>query len=377
MTGGLLDRYVLRRFLLHYGLAMLYLVGLFLVVDLVTRLDRFLDARKALEAAGSSVTAAVAAWYGASLPLIVLQVAPFVTVMGGCMAVVDLRRGNELYPMMEAGRSMVRVLAPVMAFAVVLTGALVLVHDRVAPAAVEARLRVERALESEESRVVTRVPHVRDAAGNVWAVARWDPGSFTAEGVRVVPFRTGDGVFPALEVGRMRWERRGDGQPGWYPERGRVMMPGEEPGAADLHRVVPADQPLPTTMAPADLELARASEDLEGLSSSRLRRLRDRSPELSYLTVLLHRRITYPLANLILLLVGVPLVLRGEGRSMFVPVLAALGVCASYFVADTVACDLGGRGVLPAGLATWLAPVLFGAAGVALLDAVDGPGAAR
>ena len=35
MTGGILDRYVLRRFLVHYGLALLYLVGLFLVMDLV------------------------------------------------------------------------------------------------------------------------------------------------------------------------------------------------------------------------------------------------------------------------------------------------------------------------------------------------------
>ena len=35
MIGGRLDRYVLRRFLLHYGLSLLYLVGLFLVVDAV------------------------------------------------------------------------------------------------------------------------------------------------------------------------------------------------------------------------------------------------------------------------------------------------------------------------------------------------------
>jgi lipopolysaccharide export system permease protein len=377
VTGGILDRYVLRRFLVHYGLALLYLVGLFLVMDLVSRLERFLEAREALEAIGSSVAAATIGWYVASLPLILLQVAPFVTVLGACMTVVDLRRGNELYPMMEAGRSMVRVLAPVIGFAVLVTGALVLLHDRVAPAAVEARLRIEGALESREERVVTRVPHVRDARGNVWAVARWDTTHLVAEGVRVVPFRTESGVFPSLEIPRMAWERRADGTAGWYPLGARLLLPGEEPGAAELHRAVPSDRALPTTMVPADLELARASEDLEGLSSDRLRRLRDRSPELSYLTVLLHRRITYPLANLILLLVGVPLVLRGEGRSMFVPVLAALGVCASYFVADTVACDLGGRGVVPAGLATWLAPVLFGAAGAALLDAVDGPGAAR
>jgi lipopolysaccharide export system permease protein len=375
--GGRLDRYVLRRFLLHYGLALLYLVGLFLVVDLVTRLDKFLEAREELERAGASVAEAVVRYYAASLPLVVVQVAPFVTVMGACMAVVDLRRGNELYPMMEAGRSLVRVLAPVLAFSLLLTAVLVLGHDRVAPISVEARLRVERAMESAEERAVTRLPHVRDAAGNVWAVSKWDPATLAAEGVRVVPFRAGDRTFTALEVPRMRWGTAGGGPAGWIPEGGTLLLPGEEPGAADLRQSVPGDRPLPTTLAPPDLELARASEDLEGLSTARLRRLRDRSPELGYLTVLLHRRITYPLANLVLVLVGVPLVLRGQGRSLFVPVLAALLVCAGYFVADTLACDLGGRGVLPAGVATWLAPVLFGAAGVVLLDAAGGPGASR
>jgi len=375
--GGRLDRYVLRRFLVFYGLALLYLVGLFLVVDAATRLDRFLEARPELERGGSSVAAAVLRYYAASLPLVLLQVAPFVTVMGACMAVVDLRRGNELYPMMEAGRSLSRVLAPVVLFSLAVTGFLILLHDRVAPAAVEARLRVERAMESREERLVTRIPHVRDAEGNVWAVSRWDPAARVAEGVRVVPFRTGNATYTALEVPRMAWRSSREGPAGWFPEGGTLLLPGEEPGAADLRSAVPADRPLPTGFAPADLELARAAEELEGLSTVRLRHLRDRSPDLGYLTVLLHKRITYPLSNLILLLVGVPLVLRGQGRSLFVPVLAALLVCAGYFVADTVACDLGGRGVIPAGVATWLAPALFGATGAVLLDAAEGPGASR
>lgn len=377
MIAGRLDRYVLRRFLVFYGLALLYLVGLFLVVDLVTRLDKFLEARRELEVAGRGVAGAVLQYYAASLPLLVLQVAPFVTVTGACMAVADLRRWNELYPMLEAGRSLARVLAPVVAFSVLVTGVLVLVQDRVAPRAVEARLRVERDMEGAEDRATARVPHVRDGAGNVWSIARWDPVAQAAEGVRVVPFRAGEERYESLEVPRMRYLRGKDGRPGWFPEGGTLLLPGRRPGSRETTAEVPRGRPLPTDLAPADVELARASEDLEGLSSARLRRLRDRYPGLHYLTVLLHRRVTYPLSNLVLLLVGVPLVLRGQGATLFLPVLLALAVCAGYFVADTVACDFGGRGILPAGVATWLATILFGAAGVAMMDAVRGHAPSR
>ena len=373
MSGVRLDLYVLRRFLSFYGLALLYLVGLFLLVDVVTRLDKFLDAREELAASGRGVAGAVLQFYAAGLPLIVLQVAPFITVMGACMAVVDLRRWNELYPMMEAGRSLPRILAPVILFSTVLTGVLVVAQDRLAPAAVRSRLEVERATEEGGSAAVTRVPHLRDGQGNVWGFGDWNPVTAEARGVRVVPFRY-DGVdYDLLEVGVLRWRRGERGAPGgWYPEGGTLLATARRPGGAGDVLAVPADRPVPTDLTPADVELMRTSEDLQGLSTARLRRLRDRYPELHYLTVLLHRRVTFPLANLVLLLVGAPLVLRGEGSSVFLSVLAALAICASYFVLDSIACDLAGRGAFPTGLATWTATILFGAAGVTLMDAVRG-----
>jgi lipopolysaccharide export system permease protein len=377
VIGGKLDRYVLRRFLSYYGLALLYLAGIFLVVDFMGRLDKFLDAREELQAAHRTVAGAVLRYYAASLPLVVLQVAPFVTVMGACMAVVDLRRWNELYPMMEAGRSLARILAPVIAASVAVTALLVFAQDRIAPKAVEARGLVDRSLEDVEGRSATRVPHVRDSAGNTWSIGRWDPLEQVAEGVRAAPFRAAGKEYDLLVVGRMRFQRGRDGRSAWIPDGGTLLLPATRPGAAGAGTAVPPGVPLPTDLSPSDIELGRASEDVEGLSSGRLRRLRDRYPDLHYLTVLLHKRLTYPLSNLVLLLVGVPLVLRGQGSSIFLSVLAAIGVCAAYYVADTVACDFGGRGLLPAALAPWTATILFGAAGVTMMDAVSGRVPAR
>ncbi|NUN52913.1 MAG: LptF/LptG family permease, partial [Planctomycetaceae bacterium] len=205
MIGGRLDRYVLRRFLAFYGLSLLYLAGLFLLVDAAARLDQFLEARPVLEKAGRSVAGAVLRFYGAGLPLVVLQVAPFVTVMGACMALVDLRRTNELHPMVEAGRSLPRILAPVVLFAALLTAVLAVAQDRIAPAAVRARLEVERSLEEGKSTFTSRVPHLRDGEGNVWNFTGWDSAALVARGVRVAPFRSGDRTWDLLEVDRLAW----------------------------------------------------------------------------------------------------------------------------------------------------------------------------
>ncbi len=363
-----LDRYVLRRFAGFYALSLLHLVGLYLVVDLVANLGDFLGARGAIQASGRTVAGAVLDYYAAGLPLVVLQVAPFVTVLGACMTVVDLQRWNELVPMLGAGRSVARVLAPILVFAAVATVVLVLAQEEVAPRAAARRLAILRSLEGREERVLDRLPHVRDARGNAWAVGRYDPHTLTAEWVRAVPFRDGTREYDLIEVPRMRWGRGADGRGGWIPEGGTLLAATDGPDGAAAAIPVAADAPLPTDLTPAALELAAASEDLATRTAAQLRELRDRSPGLRYLTVLLHRRITFPLANLILVLVGVPFVLRSRGSSLFLSVLAALGVCAAYFASDTIACDMGARGILNPALATWLATVLFGALGVALLD---------
>ncbi|MHC4925048.1 MAG: LptF/LptG family permease, partial [Planctomycetota bacterium] len=270
----------------------------------------------------------------------------------------------------EAGRSPTRILAPVLGFSVLLTGGLVLLQETVAPRAVEARLRVERVMEGQEERTTSKVPHVRDNAGNTWSFGRYDHHDRKATRVRVVPFRTDGREYDLLEIPSMQW--RTDRTPsGWYADDAHLLLPASEGGGVALV-AVPADRPLPTSLLPEDVDIARASEDLQGLSSERLSQMRARNPGLHFLTVLQHRRWTYPLANLVLLLVGVPLVLRSRGSSVFLSVLAALGVCAAYFTFDTVACDLGGRGLIPPVVATWLGTVVFGAAGVTLLDGAGG-----
>src|SRR5882724_1842987 len=118
MPGGLLDRYVLRRFLGAYGLCLFGFLLLFLVMDFFARLEDISSSRAAIENAGESVWVVVAEYYLTKLPFMLVTVGPFLTLFAAIATLITFGRHNEITPMVAAGRSHHRVLAPIYVFAV-------------------------------------------------------------------------------------------------------------------------------------------------------------------------------------------------------------------------------------------------------------------
>jgi lipopolysaccharide export system permease protein len=78
------------------------------------------------------------------------------------------------------------------------------------------------------------------------------------------------------------------------------------------------------------------------------------------LTVDIYARLSYPLINFIMLILGVSLAARGEQKSGLM--IMAVGICVSvlYWFGYTASLSLGYTGILPPLLAAWLVPAVFG-----------------
>lgn len=126
---------------------------------------------------------------------------------------------------------------------------------------------------------------------------------------------------------------------------------------------------LTTDMKPVDLE--STDKDIPFLTWHELRLQYKRRPHLKHLEVKIHRRLAFPLANVILLLLGFPLVLRGFSRSLIVGVTAAIVIAAGYLLVDTLCSGLGNQGRLPPMLAAWLPVLFFGALGYTLFVNIE------
>lgn len=372
-VGGILDRSVLRRLASVWGLCILGFTLLFLVVDGIARLDDLLEAAPDLRAAGHSVGSVALRFYLTKLPAIVTLVGPYLTLFAAIATVLGIIRQNEWVPMLMAGRSAHRVLAPVYAFAALSAVLLAVAEEAVVPAATRENSILDRMIKDRGRVELKRIPHLRDGP-NAFAAERWFPADRRLTGVSCPLFRDPTGVLPdgTLEATALSYRRRSDtGEVGWFPTDG-VLVP-RAPAAGGGRVPAPVrlapDRPLPVRFTPNDIDVLAAGGE-PGVSRTQLLALREKYPRQHGLTVDIHTRFTRPLSSLVLLLLGIPFVARAEKRTNAAGLGIALGVCVAYFGVDFLCRELGQRGDVNPVLAVWLPPVLFTAVAASLSDRV-------
>lgn len=369
-VGGLLDRYLGRRFISTYGLVLGGFVLLFLVIDASSKLGEFLDNRAAIEADGQSIWWAIAQFYLTGIPAKFVLVGPFITLFAGIATLIAFQRRSELTPMLAAGRSLHRILLPMYVLAGALVLALVAAEEWVSPVALKRHAAVERRLEGEADEGVDDLPHLRDGP-NALVATHWFPRDDRLEGVTALRFVDPSGRLPTgrLRAASLVYRRHpGTGVVGWYPIDGtleptRRAADGSSPETLRL----PSDEPLPVAFDRDEVAVV-ASEGEVGLDRSQLSRLLELYPEKHGLAMRLHQMTTRPLSSLILLLLGIPFVARPGAQSLASGLGVALGVCAAYFGVDFFFQELGTRGDLQPLVAAWLAPILFGSLALARLS---------
>jgi lipopolysaccharide export LptBFGC system permease protein LptF len=112
MRIGKLDGYVFRSVVTWVLLCCALMVSLYVVIDVFSKIGEFMDIK------GKSMIPFIARYYILRIPLILSQVLPMIVLCGSAIALGRMSRLNELMPMLGAGRSMYRILAPVFVIAI-------------------------------------------------------------------------------------------------------------------------------------------------------------------------------------------------------------------------------------------------------------------
>jgi lipopolysaccharide export system permease protein len=364
-----LDRYVLRVFLSTFGIVFLFVLGIYVLISTFSKIDSVLDAKQVLSENGFSTVGVLARNYFVSIPFLFQKLAPFVAVIAATIAFVRLMRGNEITPMVAAGRSLHRICLPLYATAVVVFAGMLAVQEWAVPRLAEAWSYSEMLIQGNVTGRVKGLGGIRDGNGNVWTIARFYPRRMRMEDIQVLRLAVpGKDETGSLTVAAADWKADGPGGPGWYPEN--AIFKSSQPANP---RILPSDKPLPTDLSPEPLGLAAARELREAdkmLSLTEAARIARENRDVPRLTVSLHSLFTWPLGMLLLLFVGLPIVLRHREKNLFVGVGIALGLCGLWFALDTVFQDLGVRAVLPPAIAAWCPALIFSGLGIAVADSM-------
>lgn len=344
-----LDRYVLGSFFSAWAAAFIFFSGMYLVIHFFNKMGDLGEATEAFRNQGWNPVQGLCLYYALNLPFVMVQTAPYTILMGAMWAAQQMSRKNELVPVLVAGISFRRLSAPLLIAGFSLALLFAGVREEVLPKIATERHRLERIYKGKDEDVVTRVRQIRGATGETIHIREYVVATRTARGVNVF---VDDADATRVYFGEIRWDGN---DKRWLQTEG---------DPADVGVLVTAG------LHPKDIEIELRS--LLFLDVEDLERMIERYPGRSDLRLLLHAHFAYPIGVLVLLLMGLPLVLKGTQRTPFVAAGVSLLLSILFFATQTIMQDLGGRDeILNPVLGAWLPIVIFGAVGVLLFETMS------
>jgi len=351
----LLDRYVARRFINNTLFSLLAFICIFIIVDLIEHLSDFIDKHVPV------IT--VAAYYFYFLPFIIVLTMPIAMLLASMFAMGQLSRYNELSAMQSSGISLYRIVAPLLAIGILISVGVFFFGEHVMTVGNQRKaeinqLYIQRLPKNLPSRLANL--YLQESANRRVFIGFFNAKSGSASKVSI---QTYDGIFVVkrLDAAEMqwlgdRWELLNGYEREFRPD-GEVARKFETLTLNDLSftpQVLATVQKAPEEMSYAELEQFILEVARNGGDPARWK-------------ADLYLKISFPLANFIIVMFGAPLA-AGRARSGgAVGVGLSLIICFLYFGAVKTGQSMGQNGTLNPVIAAWGANVIFLIAGLVVL----------
>lgn len=341
----ILSRYVLRQFLSPLGLSFVSFLAIFVVVDLADRLSAFLD-----RDVGGGTILLYYLWY---IPYISVLVLPMAMLLASLFCIGELVRNRELMAMKAAGVSLYRILLPVQTLALLISIGALFLTDRVMSEANRRRAAVEQGRNPAYSPRIRNRVVLRDEDGQILSVGKYHPKKKRGRQVTLDQY-SDRRLVRKIRAEEMIWEEDGwtfhSGETRYFEKEGR-----ERVFKFETHRA------QEMTLRPEDL--ARESRPVEQMRyadlSAFIRRKIRNGEEATRERVELHLRVSFPFANFVIVLFGVPLSSRTRGAGKSLQIGICLLVSFVYYGCIQAGRALGWNGLLPPFWSAWGANLLF------------------
>lgn len=349
-----LDRYIAKSVVASYVATLLFVLSLFIIFDLLINMSRYMRLLNDSDMGILDILGTWAAFHLVSLPWIFVAVAPFVTVIGCMFAVSRFMASNEITPMLFTGRSIVRVVAPCMAMAAISGGAMGAVWETVLPATSRDMTKLETTLRGQERADFTNIALFSRNRKERLMVSRFVPELQRMEGIVVVGFDDEGGVYE-IRARAANWHPE---QEDWELQEGMT----QNGRLRDPRAWLGVDGVSPEMLWLSSRDAKTSSL----LSYTELLALMRMSPQRHDLVIALHYHLTWPLSNIVLLLLALPFAVRFERGGRTGRVVLAVTICAAYLVLDLTCQNLGRGEFLHPILASWTPTIVFGSLGLVM-----------
>jgi len=373
----ILDRYLIRQFCFALVFALVSFWIIFLVVDMIDNLGKFMDK-------GASLFL-VLKFYFYYTPFILVLALPVAMLLACLFSLGQLARNNELTAMKSTGVSLYRILMPLLILSFLISLFVIGFGGWIVPLTF-GKMEEVKTVEIEKGRRDQNVPlnnlFVQDDEGRILYLATYDAKDQTGIGVLLQRFE-GNRLKEEIRAERMTWQGGG-----WLFENGvrRVFadsLTGNEStpdsGRTDTDSVLAAageeyqafDRlPLHDLKILPDA-LARRPKKTDEMGYTELAeyvKIRKRAGQLvAKEDTDLQVKIAFPFVNFIIVLFGAPIAANPRRSGLVIGFAVSLFIAFVYYTLIKMGQSLGYSQKLPPLVAAWGANVLFAILGVILL----------
>lgn len=351
LFGDRLDRYVGRNALGSFLAALFFVVLLFSLIDLLINLPSYLREGEKTHVATVALFWKIVQLQVLSVPIVFVTLAPFATVISAMFAVSAHFAVNEIAPMLFCGRSMLRILRPVLVLAMFSALSMAACWEWIVPRVSQplANLRAELTGDDQEQKDL--VVKLRDGVDQTIFVKSYDHDRQRMDVVTLVDRGSGANDVVTITASAAQWDPSlGD----WRLVDGERRVP----DAVQKQLTLGAPTATPDLL----FQLGKEGRETMQLSYSELLELRALRPGRRDLQMAFQSRFTFPLANLVLLMLALPFAVSYERGRRIERVVFAILLCGLYLVTDLTCQSLGSTVIHPV-LAAWFPTIVFGAFG--------------
>lgn len=355
----LIDRYIVRQFLVTTFFSLLAVIVVFIVIDAMENLDDFIDRQASLQI--------ILTYYLFFMPEIIKLIMPVSLLLASLFVTARMSTQNEMTAMKACGMSLYRIMVPYIVVAFLVSVASVYFNGWIVPKANKKKFTIERIYLNKMTISGSGANiYMQDSPTRILSIGYYDEQRLSASRVSIQDFSDTNATVLVARVDaqimdwdstRQEWMLR-NGARRWFSGDKEHMERFILQPAGTLH--FNPDDLRKKQEQPDEMEYRSLEEFIENQ--------RRAGQDVSRWLVDFYSKISFPFASMIVVLFGVPFASVKRRGGIGVQLGISLLICFIYLIFMKVSQVFGYNGDIHPLLTAWMANLLFiGGAGVVIL----------
>jgi lipopolysaccharide export system permease protein len=343
-----IESYIFRKILYPFFFCLILITTIYMVVDISTKLEDFIKHKTALEL--------ILQYYLLSLPQIIFQVTPLCLLVSAIYSLTKMNRYNEIIAMRASGISLLTLLKPYFAFALVITSLMFANQEKLIPLTENQRIKLEKRFEGKKQERVYRNVTFYAQGNRIIFAQEFYPREKILNYVVILEQNLNKKVIYKITAESAQYINNR-----WVLYN--LIIYKLNPRTSEIEEAVALNKKEydlnedPVELMSFEMELTYQPlkklflkiSHFRGISQEVVRRL----------LVEFYHKISFPLTNIILLLLALYVGFKSRQASLLKGLGISLIIGFSYYTFDAFAYSLGKTGILPPWTAGFLANIFF------------------